>query len=109
MIAYDLQCHSGHSFEGWFEDGKAYDDQKKRGLVTCPVCNATSVSRIPSTFAIKASQNPASFPPKQAELEKIGTKIVDLYKRILMMLAAILQRRRLKYTMGPLSQEISEV
>ncbi|NNL42791.1 MAG: DUF1178 family protein, partial [Desulfobacterales bacterium] len=24
MIAYDLQCPSGHSFEGWFEDGKAY-------------------------------------------------------------------------------------
>jgi hypothetical protein len=29
MIAYDLQCSSGHSFEGWFEDGQAYDDQKK--------------------------------------------------------------------------------
>ncbi|MBU0698418.1 MAG: DUF1178 family protein, partial [Proteobacteria bacterium] len=26
MIAYDLQCANGHSFEGWFEDVKAYDD-----------------------------------------------------------------------------------
>ena len=81
MIAYDLQCPSGHSFEGWFEDGKAYDDQKKRGLVTCPVCNDTSVSRIPSTFAIKASPNPASFSPKSAELDKIGTKIVDFVQK----------------------------
>ena len=81
MIAYDLQCSSGHSFEGWFEDGQAYDDQKKRGLVTCPVCNDTSVSRIPSTFAIKSSQNPASFSTKQAELDKIGMKIVDFVQK----------------------------
>ena len=32
MIAYDLQCSFGHSFEGWFEDGPAYDDQKKEAL-----------------------------------------------------------------------------
>ena len=81
MIAYDLQCSFGHSFEGWFEDGQAYDDQKKRGLVTCPVCNGTSVSRIPSTFAIKASQNSAGFPPQQAELDKIGMKIVDFVQK----------------------------
>ena len=37
MIAYDLQCTKGHSFEGWFEDRKAYLDQQKKGLVTCPV------------------------------------------------------------------------
>ncbi|MDY6789659.1 MAG: DUF1178 family protein [Thermodesulfobacteriota bacterium] len=81
MIAYDLQCSSGHTFEGWFEDGKAYYDQKKRGLVTCPVCNDTSVSRVPSTFAIKASQRPANFPAKQPELDKIGSKIVDFVQK----------------------------
>ncbi|MBW2606814.1 MAG: DUF1178 family protein [Deltaproteobacteria bacterium] len=81
MIAYDLQCSSGHSFEGWFEDEQAYEDQKKRGLVTCPVCNDTCVSRIPSTFAIKSSQNPASFPTKQTELDKIGMKIVDFVQK----------------------------
>jgi hypothetical protein len=81
MIAYDLQCSSGHSFEGWFEDALAYKDQQKRGLVTCPVCNDTRVSRIPSTFAIKASQNPTSFPAKQNELDKIGMKIVDFVQK----------------------------
>lgn len=81
MIAYDLQCSSGHSFEGWFEDVRAYRDQQKRGLVTCPVCNDTCVSRIPSTFAIKASQNSVSFSTKQAELDKIGMKIVDFVQK----------------------------
>ena len=55
MIAYDLQCVNGHTFEGWFEDAKAYKDQEKKGLISCPVCNETSVSRILSTFAIKKS------------------------------------------------------
>ena len=31
MIAYDLQCANGHRFEGWFEDSKTFDRQKKTG------------------------------------------------------------------------------
>ena len=54
MIAYDLQCTKGHAFEGWFEDRQAYLDQKKKGLITCPICNVTSVDIVPSTFAIKS-------------------------------------------------------
>ncbi|MGD8293281.1 MAG: DUF1178 family protein [Desulfobacterales bacterium] len=69
MIAYDLQCTNGHSFEGWFEDLKAYLDQKKKGLITCPVCNDTSVDKLPSTFAIKSSQ---TFKPKAASPEEIA-------------------------------------
>ena len=53
MIAFDLQCGKGHTFEGWFEDGKAYDEQNKKGLISCPVCNDTAVSKVLSTFAIK--------------------------------------------------------
>jgi len=30
MIAYDLQCTNGHTFEGWFEDRKAYLSQQKK-------------------------------------------------------------------------------
>jgi len=56
MIAYDLQCANNHSFEGWFEDRKAYLDQQKKGLITCPICNDTSVEKVPSTFAIKSSR-----------------------------------------------------
>ena len=60
MIAYDLQCTKGHAFEGWFEDRKAYLDQKKKGLITCPICNVTSVDIVPSTFAIKSGAPPIS-------------------------------------------------
>ena len=83
MIAYDLQCVNGHAFEGWFEDRKAYLSQQKKGLIACPVCNDTSVSIIPSTFAIKSSQtpNPKQPLPSNAQLEKVGKEIVDFVEK----------------------------
>lgn len=82
MISYDLQCSNGHAFEGWFEDGKVYEEQKKKGLIACPVCNDTLVSRIPSTFAIKTSQiQPGkNFFDKQTDMAKISEKVVDFVK-----------------------------
>lgn len=77
MIAYDLQCIDGHAFEGWFEDSKAYEDQKQKGLIACPVCNSTRVSRIPSTFAIKASQIPREASLQEEHLKKVDKKIID--------------------------------
>ena len=77
MIAYDLQCIEGHAFEGWFEDSQAYQSQKKKGLIACPVCNSTRVSRIPSTFAIRASQIPKKVSLEEKHLKKVGKEIVD--------------------------------
>jgi hypothetical protein len=79
MIAYDLKCSNHHQFEGWFEDRKAYLGQKKKGLIACPICDDTAVSRIPSTFAIKASSPPvpAKAPPADDQLAQLGKKIVD--------------------------------
>ena len=81
MIAYDLQCINGHSFEGWFEDPKAYATQKKKELIACPVCNSTSIARIPSTFAIKSSNPLKEFSDQQANLGNIHQKIVDFVQK----------------------------
>ena len=83
MIAYDLQCANGHHFEGWFEDSKAYQDQKKRGLIACPICNDTAVSKIPSTFAIKSSQpNSVGAPAvNAAQLELIKKEVVAFVEK----------------------------
>ena len=69
MIAFDLQCAEGHCFEGWFEDSNAYEYQKKKGLLSCPVCNDTRISKVPSTFSIKSSQTVA---PLGGDVEKIA-------------------------------------
>lgn len=81
MIAYDLQCVNGHTFEGWFEDEKAYKVQKKKALIACPICNSTSIARVPSTFAIKSSNPFKEFSDQQADLENIGKKLVDFVEK----------------------------
>jgi len=82
MIAFDLQCVKGHTFEGWFEDGSAYDEQCRKGLITCPVCNDTSVSKIPSSFAIKKSFQPSpAVSGTQYQLDQLNNKIIDFVKK----------------------------
>jgi hypothetical protein len=81
MIAYDLQCINGHAFEGWFEDSEVYQNQKKKGLIACPACNTTRVSRIPSTFAIKSSPIPRKLSLEEKNLKKVGQEIIDFVEK----------------------------
>ena len=45
MIRYALVCEHAHTFEGWFGSSADYDDQSARGLVSCPLCDTTSVAK----------------------------------------------------------------
>lgn len=45
MIRYRLQCDTSHEFEAWFGSSTAYDRQAKRGLVECPECGSTKVTK----------------------------------------------------------------
>ena len=65
MIAYDLKCRNNHTFEGWFEDAEAFKKQLKAGLIGCPMCDDTRITRIPSTFAIKGSPARGAETPPQ--------------------------------------------
>ena len=81
MIAYDLQCINGHIFEGWFKNEEAYSEQNAQNLIACPVCNETSVSRIPSTFGIKGSQDLKDIVMHQEKLADLTNKIVDFVEK----------------------------
>jgi hypothetical protein len=82
MIAYDLRCSNGHHFEGWFEDSNAFDQQNKKGLIACPVCEDKIVSKIPSTFAIKGASNTIPLKPDgNPDLVAMGKQIVDYVKK----------------------------
>lgn len=59
MIAYDLRCAKGHRFEGWFDDGRAFDHQNENRLIVCPICEDTTISKVPSPFAIRTSSGNA--------------------------------------------------
>lgn len=45
MILYNLKCAKGHAFESWFSSSDAFDKQKKRALVACPMCGSTKVEK----------------------------------------------------------------
>ncbi|HTK13160.1 MAG TPA: DUF1178 family protein [Xanthobacteraceae bacterium] len=45
MIRYDLICEQRHTFDGWFRDSAAFDQQAKKGLVSCPRCGSVKVEK----------------------------------------------------------------
>ena len=85
MIAFDLQCGNGHTFEGWFEDNQTYNDQKKKDLIACPVCNDKSVTKILSPFAIKSSGSSKKAGGEQerqlSALAKASQEIADFVEK----------------------------
>lgn len=57
MIVFDLACTHGHRFEGWFSSSGDYDDQRTRGLLACPTCGASDVTKAPMAPAVPAKGN----------------------------------------------------
>lgn len=52
MIIYDLKCEKQHKFEGWFKDLAAFEEQKAKKLITCPLCGSSDVAMVPSSIAV---------------------------------------------------------
>ncbi len=70
MIHYQLRCRHAHEFDGWFKDSAAFELQAERGLVSCPECADTGVTRALMTPAVPRKARttspqavPASPPP----------------------------------------------
>ena len=60
MIKFTLVCDQDHEFESWFPDGAAYEEQARRGFVTCPQCNSHRIAKAPMAPAILAREKPAA-------------------------------------------------
>jgi hypothetical protein len=81
MIAYDLRCGKGHTFEGWFDDLISYENQKRESLISCPFCDDTDISRMPSTFAIKSTQLSRDCPEQKNVTTQLGKQIVEFFEK----------------------------
>ncbi len=57
MIVFDLSCHEGHRFEGWFGSSADYADQRACGLLVCPSCGSAEVNKAPMAPAVPAKGN----------------------------------------------------
>ena len=103
MIHYQLRCTQEHEFDGWFKDSAAFDRQAKRGLVECPHCGDSKVTRALMTPAVpkKSSQLPAPAPMPEAVVKsgrqgagaaKGGTKLPAEVKAMLQRLRAEVEK-----------------
>jgi hypothetical protein len=77
MIVFDLRCSSGHTFEGWFEDGAAFEKQRAGGQIACPLCESTAVTKAPCAVAIKTSSRSACAVDEQVQMVRTLKKIAD--------------------------------
>lgn len=46
MKVLNLQCAHAHGFEGWFASSDAFDTQLAGGLVECPICGDTTITKL---------------------------------------------------------------
>jgi hypothetical protein len=97
MIHYQLQCAKGHGFDGWFRDSAAFDTQAAGGLVECPACGETGVSRalmapaVPKKGRALAVQAPTPPQPPAAPAER---PVAVASERLPDHMRAMLQRLR---------------
>ncbi len=81
MIIYDLKCDKNHKFEGWFNDRAAFESQKSKKLITCPICGSSGVEMVPSTIAILGKDFRESEQGKSKEVSPL--KAIQLFQEYL--------------------------
>lgn len=82
MIVFDLRCGAGHVFEGWFGSGADFDDQRARGLVSCPLCGNGEIAKAPMAPRVGVKGNAAP-DPSPAAMKKMLAEMAALQKKIL--------------------------
>lgn len=73
MICFSLRCDNGHEFDSWFKDGAAHTRMAAAGLVDCPVCGDTRVSKAlmaPAVRKTRGVKGRAEAPPAEAPVAK---------------------------------------
>ena len=55
MKVLNLCCAQGHGFEGWFGSEDDFQAQLSRGVLTCPLCADTVITRLPSAPRLNLS------------------------------------------------------
>jgi len=75
MKVLDLQCARHHAFEGWFASEDDFQSQVARGLVACPMCNDTTVSKMISAPRLNLGAAEAAASRQMAEPVSMGHSV----------------------------------
>ena len=77
MRVYNLACPLDHRFEGWFASEEDCLAQQDKGMLACPVCDSTEITRMPSAPHIGKSSSTELAIPK-VESENLSGGVVAL-------------------------------
>lgn len=67
MIRFSLRCDNAHEFESWFKDSAAFERMSAAGLVDCPACGDSRVSKALMAPAIRKTRGVKGRAPAPAE------------------------------------------
>ena len=84
MIVFDLRCSGGHVFEAWFGSSGAFEDQRGRGLLSCPICGASDIGKAvmaPNIAAKGNAQAPASADTPSPAVMKAAMQVLAQAQR----------------------------
>jgi hypothetical protein len=56
MIVFELKCAKNHRFEGWFRSGDDFESQRGRGILACPTCGSSSVTKFLTAKVRKSAE-----------------------------------------------------
>ncbi|MCX7305195.1 MAG: DUF1178 family protein [Hyphomicrobiales bacterium] len=84
MIRFSLLCDHDHEFEAWFRNNDDFDRQEKRGLVECPACGSTKVTKALMAPAVSTGR----------KREKIALAMNDMQKKAMAEMKALSEKIR---------------
>ncbi|MEM1289008.1 MAG: DUF1178 family protein [Pseudomonadota bacterium] len=60
MISFNLICSKGHAFSAWFRGSQDFDAQVDKGLVACPQCGDTAITKGLMSPRVSTARNRAN-------------------------------------------------
>jgi hypothetical protein len=78
MKVLNLRCSNGHGFEGWFASDDEFMEQNGSGLLQCPLCADSVVTRMPSAPRLNLSGAREPEPAVAAKTPDTGVQAGDM-------------------------------
>ena len=79
MISFNLICKiCSTEFEGWFDNSKEFEKQKRKNLLLCPSCNSSSIKKSLMTPNLSKKAN-----SKKTKIKKAMVNDIKKYKKVI--------------------------
>ena len=86
MIRYDLICAGGHEFDGWFSNSAAFDEQARKGLVSCVHCGSTRIEKQLMAPGIPVKSNRKAEPAEKVKPMLAGAALSLREQKLIQMM-----------------------